>query len=113
VGNEAIKIGEEFGSLTVVRRLGRNKQGKVEYLTRCECGSFLTVLWGDLKSGDVFSCGCPPKAAESQEQLPSFFSDYPVVEFFERLAGGKVQAIARDGRILDERPMPRGEMRGC
>ena len=107
----AIKIGEEFGRLTVVRRVGLNKLHQLEYLARCDCGKLLTVRRADLYSGEVVSCGCPLKAPERSEPELPFSFDYTVVEFFERRARGKIEVVARDGRILDQRPLTRNEQR--
>ena len=109
--NRAIKIGEEFGRLTVVRRLGFNKLHHLEYLARCDCGQLITAPRADLYSGEVFSCGCPMKAPERPEPEPPFSFDYTVVEFFEQRERGTIEIVARDGRILDERPLSRNEHR--
>ncbi len=109
VESRTIKPGEEFGRLTVIKRLGFNKLHQIEYLARCECGELITVARADLSSGEVYSCGCSPKAAPAVEQHASVSFDYNVVEFFERRVGSKIQVVAQDGRVLDERPTTRKE----
>ena len=107
--SRTIKPGEEFGRLTVIKRLGRDALHQIEYSARCACGKLITVSRADLRSGEVYSCGCSFKRADAREQGPSISFDYSVVEFVERRAGSKIQVVARDGRILDERPMTREE----
>ena len=107
--SRAIKPGEEFGRLTVIKRLGLNTLHQIEYSARCECGKLIAVSRADLSSGEVYSCGCSPKATAAEEHHAPITFSYTVVEFFERRAGSKIQVVARDGRILDERPMTREE----
>ena len=47
------RIGAEFGDLTVVEYLGRQK-----YLCRCACGKEITVTWHQLVTFNRRSCGC-------------------------------------------------------
>jgi hypothetical protein len=49
--------GERFGYLVALRRV-ENMNGRVSFLCRCDCGKETTVLSGNLKSGQVLSCGC-------------------------------------------------------
>ncbi len=105
-----IKPGEEFGRLTVIKRLGLNTLHHLEYSARCDCGKLITVLRAELVGGEVYSCGCPAKT-QAEEQVPPISFNYTVVEFFERRSGGKIQVVAVDGRVLDERPITREDGR--
>ena len=54
--------GKKFGKLTVIERIATRHfptggQGIV-YLCECECGTQITVLAGNLRTGHTTSCGC-------------------------------------------------------
>ena len=51
-------VGESFGRLTVLKRVGSTKAGKAKWLCRCVCGGTTEKCTGDLKNGHVKSCGC-------------------------------------------------------
>ena len=53
--------GKKINMITVVRRLGSNKNGKALYECKCDCGNIKIMTAGDLKSGRVISCGCHAK----------------------------------------------------
>lgn len=57
--------GERFGRLVVIKRVGKNKQGKSLWLCRCDCGNEIIVRGSDLKSGNTKSCGCLQKEKSS------------------------------------------------
>lgn len=48
----------KFGRLTVIREFGKGNKGQIIWLCSCECGNDHKAMYGDLKSGDVKSCGC-------------------------------------------------------
>ncbi len=50
--------GQQFGSLTVLRRVENDKNNKVQWLCRCECGQECVVKSAALKTGHKSSCGC-------------------------------------------------------
>lgn len=50
-------IGERFGRLVVVARLG-TIHGRVYWSARCDCGNETKSSTNDLRSGDSKSCGC-------------------------------------------------------
>lgn len=50
--------GKVFGRLTVVRFLGISRNGKSQWVCRCECGKEKVIIGGDLSSGRTTSCGC-------------------------------------------------------
>lgn len=49
---------QKFGRLTVIKVMGKNKQGNYKWLCRCDCGKEKIVDGGNLPSGEVQSCGC-------------------------------------------------------
>ena len=51
-------IGKKFGKLTVIKEVGVNNKGKVEWLCECECGNKITATTGSLMSKHTLSCGC-------------------------------------------------------
>lgn len=51
-------IGKVFGRLTVVDTYPRGKQGHVQWVCACSCGSSTVVTSSNLKHGKVQSCGC-------------------------------------------------------
>lgn len=50
--------GQMFGRLSVLSRGESTKAGKVRWLCRCHCGSFVTVVGSSLLAGLTRSCGC-------------------------------------------------------
>ena len=52
-------IGEKFGKLTVLRKIGRKNKRKSNYwLCRCDCGNEIEVREDSLRNGHTKSCGC-------------------------------------------------------
>lgn len=49
--------GERFGRLVAERPLGKI-DGKYRWLCRCDCGNEVVHIVGDLRCGNVKSCGC-------------------------------------------------------
>ena len=50
--------GQRFGRLTVIERAGSNKQKRVTWCCRCDCGREHIVASSYLINGDIRSCGC-------------------------------------------------------
>jgi len=50
--------GKEFGQLLVVKKVGKNKHGKLMWLCRCTCGEEKLIAGSDLKNDKTKSCGC-------------------------------------------------------
>ena len=51
--------GKKFGRLTVIKRAKENdRQGKVRWICKCDCGKTVEVTGWNLRSGDTMSCGC-------------------------------------------------------
>ena len=106
-----INVGDRFGLLTVVEQTGYNKLHKLEYLVRCDCGTMLVASRESLADGDLFTCGCSPKAQPSVRKVEQETFEYTLTRFRERRVAGRVQLIAADGRLLDERPLTLQECR--
>ena len=52
--------GQKFGMLLVIKR-AENRNGRVAWLCRCDCGNEKICTAKQLKSGEVKSCGCRNK----------------------------------------------------
>lgn len=50
--------GMKIGRLTVLERVGTNKNYCAIWLCQCECGKKITVISNSLLSGNTKSCGC-------------------------------------------------------
>lgn len=50
--------GQRFGRLTVIKRAQNAKDGKTQWLCRCDCGKETIVRAAPLRRGDSKSCGC-------------------------------------------------------
>lgn len=55
--------GHRFGKLTVLCRMGIDKQKKVLWACKCDCGEVRTIRAKNLRAGDTTSCGCAQRAA--------------------------------------------------
>ena len=51
-------LGKKFGRLVVVRKAGKTKGRKYQYLCQCDCGKTSVVRIDYLRSGHTQSCGC-------------------------------------------------------
>ncbi len=54
-------VGKTFGRLTVVERCANPHGTGARWLCRCACGNEHRVVGGNLRSGNVVSCGCLPR----------------------------------------------------
>lgn len=50
--------GQRFGRLTVVSESGRNMDGSIIWLCRCDCGNMTQAIGTRMRNGYVHSCGC-------------------------------------------------------
>jgi len=50
--------GKKFGKLTVIERVGSDKQGYATWLCKCDCGTKIIIRGSSLKGGYTKSCGC-------------------------------------------------------
>lgn len=51
-------FGQRFGKLIAVEPRGSNKDHKILWLCKCDCGSTAIVTGKSLKNGRTKSCGC-------------------------------------------------------
>lgn len=58
--------GMTFGSLTAIRRVGKDNHGCALWLCECSCGKQSFVRASSLKSGNTKSCGCLQKKIASK-----------------------------------------------
>ena len=59
MGRKAIdEKGNRYERLTVIRRVGSDKHKRATWLCKCDCGNEVTVVSGNLHSGNTKSCGC-------------------------------------------------------
>ena len=49
---------EKIGRWTIIKRKGKNANGKILWLCVCECGNYRMVLGDNLRNGVTKSCGC-------------------------------------------------------
>lgn len=64
--------GQTFGKLTVVEALSERKNGQVQWLCKCACGNYTTVITSYLTSGDTKSCGCYKKEVETKNLISKY-----------------------------------------
>jgi len=57
--------GRKFGRLTVIRR-AENKNGRVMWLCKCDCGNTVIADPNHLKSGHTTSCGCVQRESKKK-----------------------------------------------
>lgn len=50
--------GMKFGRLTVLKEVGKDNQGCITWLCRCECGIDVNIGGPSLRKGHTKSCGC-------------------------------------------------------
>jgi hypothetical protein len=58
MGRFVNRVGQIFGRLKVVARVGTNQNKKVVWQCSCECGVEVCVPSGSLVTGNTTSCGC-------------------------------------------------------
>ena len=61
VGQAKNVLGERFGSLVVIERVGSNKDRMALWKCICDCGATHVASGINLRRGDVASCGCTQK----------------------------------------------------
>lgn len=60
--------GQKFNRLTVIEFIEINKRNEAFWKCKCDCGNFVNVRSGNLKSGTTTSCGCLQKE-KTQEMI--------------------------------------------
>lgn len=59
MGRKAMNLaGQQFGNLTVIKRVYREDKKNSYWLCACSCGKETTVAGINLKNGKTLSCGC-------------------------------------------------------
>lgn len=88
-------IGKQFGKLTVVKCMGKNKRGNYTWLCQCECGNIKVFNGNALarQTGQTISCGC------YKSERMSLLSNEHKGEQHYNWQGG-ITTIARHLRIL-------------
>lgn len=51
-------MGQRFGWVTVLERVGSDKWGLAAWRCKCKCGKVVVILGRDLRLGRTKSCGC-------------------------------------------------------
>lgn len=51
-------VGQRFGRLTVLERLGANARKEVMWRCQCDCGNIVNVRTRNLRTSGTGSCGC-------------------------------------------------------
>lgn len=51
-------VGRKFNMLTVIREDGKDKNGRIMWLCKCDCGNYHRTSSKYLLNGDSTSCGC-------------------------------------------------------
>lgn len=72
MGRQAADItGQTFGKLEVIARVGSYRTAHATWQCRCQCGTMVVVIAGNLKSGQTKSCGCLIAAANKARRRHS------------------------------------------
>ena len=92
------ELGNQYGKLTVVEEFGRDKDKRVLWKCKCECGNYKIALGKSLRAGLVNSCGCMHSKGEqivqniltilninfeTQKSFPNLRSDKDYPLFFD------------------------------
>lgn len=51
-------MGQRFGKLVVIAKMGKNKRQRCLWKCRCDCGGTIILDTGSLTTGNTQSCGC-------------------------------------------------------
>lgn len=69
MGKKVDLTGKKFGRLTVIKKHSVVGNGETMWLCKCDCGNdYVIVSRGNLKSGNVKSCGCLHKEIVSKSK---------------------------------------------
>lgn len=63
-----LRVGDRFGRLTIVERIGSDKRGESLWLCKCDCGNEKIVTPTNLRNGSTKSCGCL-RSEKSRERM--------------------------------------------
>lgn len=73
--------GMKFGKLKVVERSGTSKDHQAVWRCECECGGFVNVKAGSLRSGITSSCGCY-RSSKGEDAIKSFLESHGYIYLF-------------------------------
>ena len=57
--------GNQFGKLTVIKRVENSSHNAAQWLCQCECGNCVVVTSNNLRTGHTKACGCTRKEKTS------------------------------------------------
>lgn len=83
-----IPEGSRYGKLTVIKKVGQNKQNYIMYKCKCDCGNTVIVKGSSLYRGATQSCGCI--ATERIKKMQ------PIAKDVGRYAGTKIGIISNN-----------------
>ena len=69
-------LGQRFGTLTVVKRMGSNAQHEAMWECQCDCGNTIIVSGHHLRDGHTKSCGC--QKSQGELWLHQWFSQHHI-----------------------------------
>lgn len=72
--------GEVFDNITIIKRLGSSKIGRVTWVCQCICGSMLTLDSQQLQRIKYLSCGCHKKTVEKIRKYRKFNNNHKPVK---------------------------------
>lgn len=72
---DAKYIGNTFGMLTPIKRVGSDKYSHAKYLCLCSCGKNIEILGNSLSSGNTLSCGCTSRKVGKNHGLWTGYED--------------------------------------
>lgn len=78
-------IGRKFARLTIVSKVGYNKNGHCIVLVRCDCGIEKNVHLYRLIQGDTKSCGCLNSEKARQRALVHGMADSPLYNLWQHM----------------------------
>ena len=86
MGLKVHMIDEKFGMLTVLEELKeKDKNGKIWYKCRCECGNIINVKGINLRTGHTKSCGCIKHSKLTEDKIiGKKFGEFTVIKFVEK-----------------------------
>lgn len=120
------RVGEKWGNLTVVEKADRKpdrvdgKLGPQKWLCLCDCGNEREVIYPELTSGKVTSCGCNRRYRAAEDLSGKVFTRWTVVSivpFEERRDAGRVlwNCVCECGikGLVDSHGLKSGQSKSC
>jgi len=83
-------VGQKFGRLLVVEKVGKSKDGRIKWLCKCDCGTEIIVIGTSLKGGNTKSCGCLHREQLIEYNKNRVFSEEDKRRMSERRKGLRV-----------------------